>query len=188
MQIAYELQLNISDSIFTLEFQSNLMRCFQDRTVKKYKRFPEVLTKTIYNSFVTDLDADPESEKCSISVGLDYTDCKPVTIDFSSSRAVAIYGKKGFGKTNLLNLLLNNFISSPHYSFVFLDDGRDQLKKIYKKIEDIIEHLSGSLSAPDYYKRSENKRRGVKDTDSPRNYEGQTVFSVYKHCGYQGNS
>ena len=21
-----------------------------------------------------------------------------------------------------------------------------------------------------------------------RNYEGQTVFSVYKHCGYQGNS
>lgn len=136
LQIAYELQLNISDSIFTLEFQSNLMRCFQDRTVKKYKRFPEVLTKTIYNSFVTDLDADPESEKCSISVGLDYTDCKPVTIDFSSSRAVAIYGKKGFGKTNLLNLLLNNFISSPHYSFVFLDDGRDQLKKIYKKIED----------------------------------------------------
>ena len=37
-------------------------------------------------------------------------------------------------------------------------------------------------------KRSENKGRGVQDTDSPRSYEGQTVFSVYKYCGYEGNS
>ena len=28
----------------------------------------------------------------------------------------------------------------------------------------------------------------VQDTDPPRNYEGQTVFSVYQYCGYEGNS
>lgn len=135
LQIAYELQLNIADNISTSEFQNALMRCFQNRMVKKYKRFPEVLTKTIYDLFASEFDTNEESEECSISVGLDYTECKPVSIDFNSSKSVAIYGKKGFGKTNLLNLLLKDFISSPHYRFVFLDDGREQLKKIYEKVE-----------------------------------------------------
>lgn len=35
-------------------------------------------------------------------------------------------------------------------------------ENIDDRTEETIEHLSGSLSAPDYYKRSENKRRGVK--------------------------
>lgn len=135
LQIAYELQLNIADNISTPEFQGNLIKYFQDRTVKKYKRFPEVLTKAIYDSFVDELDENEKSGDCCVSVGLDYTECKPVMIDFSSSKAVAIYGKKGFGKTNLLNLLLADFISSPHYRFVFMDDGREQLKKIYEKVD-----------------------------------------------------
>lgn len=132
LQVAYELQLNIADDISVPEFQNNLKVYFQNRTVKKYKRFPEVLTKSLYDSFVAELDE--RSDENSVSVGLDYTECKPVTIDFNSSKAVAIYGKKGFGKTNTLNLLLENFIASPQYRFVFLDDGRDQLKKIYEKV------------------------------------------------------
>lgn len=135
LQIAYELQLNIADNISTPEFQGNLMKYFQDRTVKKYKLFPEVLTKAIYDSFVAELVENEKLGDCCVSVGLDYTECKPVTIDFSSSKAVAIYGKKGFGKTNLLNLLLTDFIRSPHYRFVFMDDGREQLKKIYEKVD-----------------------------------------------------
>lgn len=133
LQVAYELQLNIADDISAPEFHNNLKVYFQNRTVKKYKRFPEVLTKLLYDSFVAELDE--RSDEHSVSVGLDYTECKPVTIDFNSSKAVAIYGKKGFGKTNTLNLLLENFIASPQYRFVFLDDGREQLKKIYQKVQ-----------------------------------------------------
>lgn len=133
LQVAYELQLNIADNISTHEFQNNLRTYFQNRTVKKYKRFPEVLTKSLYDSFVAELDE--KSDEHSVSVGLDYTECKPVTIDFDSSKSVAIYGKKGFGKTNVLNLLLEDFIASPQYRFVFLDDGREQLKKIYRKVQ-----------------------------------------------------
>lgn len=135
LQLAYELQLNIADDISTPEFQNNLKNYFQNRTVKKYKRFPEVLTKSLYDTFVAELDKNEKSEEYSVSVGLDYTECKPVTIDFNSSKAVAIYGKKGFGKTNTLNLLLEDFIASPQYRFVFLDDGREQLKKIYQKVQ-----------------------------------------------------
>lgn len=133
LQVAYELQLNIADDISAPEFHNNLKVHFQNRTVKKYKRFPEVLTKLLYDSFVAELNE--RSDEHSVSVGLDYTECKPVTIDFNSSKAVAIYGKKGFGKTNTLNLLLENFIASPQYRFVFLDDGREQLKKIYQKVQ-----------------------------------------------------
>ncbi|MBQ6943687.1 MAG: cell division protein FtsK [Ruminococcus sp.] len=133
LQVAYELQLNIADDISAPEFHNNLKVYFQNRTVKKYKRFPEVLTKLLYDSFVAELNE--RSDEHSVSVGLDYTECKPVTIDFNSSKAVAIYGKKGFGKTNTLNLLLENFIASPQYRFVFLDDGREQLKKIYQKVQ-----------------------------------------------------
>ena len=66
---------------------------------------------------------------------LDYVDFYPVTLDFEHSQVVAIYGKKEFGKTNLLRLLMNGLCDKkPDARVVFLDDGRNQLKPIYESI------------------------------------------------------
>ncbi len=63
-----------------------------------------------------------------ILVGLDYYEHKPVEVDIGQSRCVAIYGKRQFGKTNLLRRLLTGVrLLRPEARFVFLDDGRKQL-------------------------------------------------------------
>lgn len=131
LQMAYELQLNYSDNIYDTVFQENLKKYFEDRNVKKYKRFPDILTEPEYQKFAED-GCDSEDSDMSgniISLGLDYTECKPYKMDFDSSKVIAIYGKKEFGKTNLLRRLLKNMLSDEKYNFVFFDDGREQLKK-----------------------------------------------------------
>lgn len=134
IQIAYELQLNVSDDVMSSQFAKNLDTYFADRTVKKYKRFPDELNSVAYAEFVEDLPENKEDSELFVSVGLDYKECKPILMDFESSKAVAIYGKKGFGKTNLLWLLLKEFIKSPSYKFVLFDDGRRQLEEFTKVI------------------------------------------------------
>lgn len=134
MQLAYELQLNIADDIDDESFKANVKKYFGGRTVKKYLRFPDVLTLELYDGFVRETGEKFEATPHSVSVGLDYTDCKPIKADFSSTKCVAIYGKKGFGKTNLLKILLKGFIEDPMYNFVLFDDGRGELEKISEKI------------------------------------------------------
>lgn len=134
VQNAYELQINLADNIHSTDFQKNLEKYFEERTVKKYKRFPEILTKAEFDNFVSDNQQDSSNITKSqngnnATVGLDYTECKPFNIDFDTAKVIAIYGKKEFGKTNLLIRLLKNMLSNEKYRFVFFDDGREQLKK-----------------------------------------------------------
>jgi hypothetical protein len=57
------------------------------------------------------------------------------SIDFEHSQVVVIYGKKEFGKKNLLRLLMNGLCAiRSDARVVFLDDGRNQLKPIYESI------------------------------------------------------
>ncbi len=67
-------------------------------------------------------------------VGLDYYDHFPVTVDLHEAHSIAVYGKKHFGKTNLLKLLIS-FIrrNHPDYRIVFFDDGRKQLLDLYRE-------------------------------------------------------
>ena len=134
LQAPYELQLCISDDVTSESFKSNLSYYFGDRTVTKHKRFPEVLTEQLFTEFSGESE---DHDNMIVNVGLDYTKCLPITVDFNTARSIAIYGKKGFGKTNLLNLLLKGFIENPisDYNFVFLDDGREQLSKIAAKVK-----------------------------------------------------
>ena len=68
-----------------------------------------------------------------VTVGLDYYDMNPVTIDLSKTPSIAIYGKKQSGKSNLLWLIveaLANMKATNEIRFVLLDDGRKQLEGI----------------------------------------------------------
>ena len=135
LQVPYELQLNIADNISSPEFSGNIERYFGSSSVLKYKRFPDVLTEEACKSFAGD-DIEVPTDDLSVNIGLDYTECRPVIMDFYSSKVAAVYGKKGFGKTNLLRRLLKDFIADPKYNFVFFDDGRSQLQEFADRIDD----------------------------------------------------
>ena len=65
-----------------------------------------------------------------ILVGLDYYEHKPVCLNVRESRSVAIYGKRQFGKTNLLRVIVSSILQSRSgVRFVYLDDGRKQLEE-----------------------------------------------------------
>lgn len=107
--------------------------CYE-KCVKKYQMFPEELTADVYEK-IRQIPENGEKEPgLPIPVALDYIDFYPVTVDLDQSHVVAIYGKKEFGKTNLLRLLLSGIMrQKPEARIVFFDDGRNQLKEIYEK-------------------------------------------------------
>lgn len=89
--------------------------------------FTEDLTWDNYASYCAE-DAHELPSDNHVVVGLDYYEHKPVTVNIAESRTIAIYGKRKFGKTNLLHLLLNGIKKSrPDAKYIYFDDGRKQL-------------------------------------------------------------
>lgn len=124
------------------EFAEKIRRKFEYsenkylKCVKKYQTFPKELTRFEYDKFKQDVgnNVNDASEKL-ISVGLDYVNFTSVNVNLEKSHVIAIYGKKEFGKTNLLNLLIHSIIQqNRNVRVVFFDDGRNQLKSIYEEI------------------------------------------------------
>lgn len=113
------------------------------RCVKKYQTFPKELTREEYDKLKQDSNRNaPVPSESLVSVGLDYVDFYPVKVDLKKSHVISIYGKKEFGKTNLLNLLIHSFFQQNHnVRFVFFDDGRSQLKTIYEELKDKAESV-----------------------------------------------
>ncbi|MCL2808201.1 MAG: FtsK/SpoIIIE domain-containing protein [Coriobacteriia bacterium] len=102
------------------------------KRVKKYQTFPNELTRDDYERLKQQPKSDKGSLERLVSVGLDYVDFYPVGVDLKKQPVVVIYGKKEFGKTNLLHLLISGFEDKEKETrFVFFDDGRNQLKPIY---------------------------------------------------------
>lgn len=102
--------------------------------VQKYQTFPKELTVSEYERIKQQPKEEPVAAKLPVSVGLDYVGFCPVTVDLETSHVVAIYGKKEFGKTNLLKLLLEEFTRQRQNArVVFFDDGRNQLKEVYDR-------------------------------------------------------
>lgn len=117
-----------------------------ERCVKKYQTFPKELTDETFLQLKQEPVSSDREGGIPVSVGLDYVDFFPVTVDLTQSHVLAIYGKKEFGKTNLLKMLLKGFNQQKKDArIVFLDDGRNQLKEIfeeYRKIQDC-EYING---------------------------------------------
>ena len=68
-----------------------------------------------------------------ILVGLDYYEHEPVSVEYERNRCIGIYGKREFGKTNLLKVILKGLRAKlPNHRFIYVDDGRLQLRRIMK--------------------------------------------------------
>lgn len=102
------------------------------KCVKKYQIFPKELTIAEFEKIKQQPKESEKEPKLPVSAALDYVDFCPVTVDLEQSHVISIYGKKEFGKTNLLNLLLKGITKQKQNArIVFFDDGRNQLKDIY---------------------------------------------------------
>ena len=80
------------------------------RCAKKYRTFPKELTAGEYEKLKQNPGEEKEERKIPVSVGLDYVNFCPITVDLGQSHVIAIYGKRDFGKTNLLSLLLEGLL------------------------------------------------------------------------------
>lgn len=142
MNRPYEVQILLSDNI--KDRNSHFMKCLElkfkydsetgtyGKQVKKYVRFPQDLTIKEFDRLAQYTDIN-EKLILPVDIGLDYVEFSPVSVDFGHTRAVAVYGKKEFGKTNLLSVLLAGIIKKrPDYRIVFFDDGRNQLNDLYE--------------------------------------------------------
>ncbi len=104
----------------------------------KLLSFPYVLTSENFDEY---LDKAYETNKDDIVVGLEYYQHEPVSIDISRDHAIAIYGKRQFGKSNLLRVIFNKLKEKKFTRFVFLDDGREELKEFYDGSEEGLSHF-----------------------------------------------
>lgn len=116
-----------------------------------------------------------------VVVGLDYFEHKPVKVNIGESRSIAIYGKRKFGKSNLLKLLLKGvYKHHPEARFVYLDDGRKQLEPFYQPgehhISDNAEYLTDAAALRDYMAQN---GYGGKGSDGKSKEVGQTPFTVF---------
>jgi len=100
---------------------------------KRLISFPySALTEKNFNDYVVHSKNKNGDNALPVVTGLDYYTHNPVEIDISVQRSIAIYGKRGFGKSNLLKQLVKGICS--HESelgkirFICLDDGRKALE------------------------------------------------------------
>lgn len=145
MNYPYELQCKIASDIIdeSGEFISILRSKFHYdkssgeylRQAKKFHIFPQELKPQDFVRLCQPLEeGEKVPSELNVDVGLDYVDFKPIGVDFKDTRSVAIYGKKEFGKTNLLKMLLSGLVSKkPYMRYIFFDDGRKQLKSLYEQ-------------------------------------------------------
>lgn len=108
---------------------------YTNRVPNQYKMvsFGKVLTEENFEQYCSENQAE-QCQPGDIVVGLDYYEHKPVKVNVRDSRSIAIYGKRQFGKTNLLHLLLCNICREwPDARFIYMDDGREQLKDFSSK-------------------------------------------------------
>lgn len=94
---------------------------------RQMRVFTDTLNKENWKDFCPHA---PSFTPCCLTVGLDYYTIEPVTVDLRTARCIAIYGRKGAGKTNLLRLLLRGAREIPDVRFVLWDDGRKELDKV----------------------------------------------------------
>lgn len=176
-----------------IDFERKLKQkfCFSEdrfkKCVKKYQTFPKELTRAEYEKLKQQPKGEAKDLKLPVSVGLDYVDFYPVTVNLEQAHVVAIYGKKEFGKSNLLNLLLDGFTKQKKgWRMVLLDDGRNQLREIYEKFrrEGACVYFNGFAEANIKLKATGSKSEEIRS----RKLSPLQRFYLYLNDNYMGVS
>ncbi len=132
----------------------------------KLQGFGEELTTDNFAEYSADGITIEEAEQSGdiIAVGLDYYEHLPILVNLKDMHSIGIYGKKKFGKTNLLRTIVNSIKRKhPDYIIVLVDDGRKQLEEFYESENpkfvylDKIELLMEFLDKYGYYGKPGNR-------------------------------
>ena len=155
----------------------------------KLNAFGDELTVENYAEYAAEgvTVEDLVNDENRIAIGLDYYDHTPVVVDLHDMHVMAIYGKKRFGKTNLLRLLLRSVRARhPEFQIVLVDDGRRQLQSFHKEDDpscvymDKLETLSNYLEENGYAAKG-GRRDAFQEKDTP-----VTVFVLQNKMLFQG--
>jgi hypothetical protein len=161
--------------------------------VSKLVSFDGDLTVNNFSNFSFKQQTVDETEDSAqsinpVTVGLDYYDMKPITLDLNKTPSIGIFGKRQSGKTNLLWLLIRKAINLKNENglrFVLFDDGRKQLSGIsdYLQTKDIEVELITQVSEMKEYLFSEGYYKTEYDDfnlkDNPF-----TVFVIQNKSSY----
>ncbi|MBR1764669.1 MAG: hypothetical protein IJ746_04680 [Ruminococcus sp.] len=155
---------------------------------EKLTAFDGDLTESNFFEYLSGSFEDETSADCPV-VGLDYYDHFPVTVNMHEAHSIAIYGKKHFGKTNLLTLLVR-FIrkNHPDYRIVFFDDGRKQLLDLYNENSSGCVYLTSTdemYSFLDSYGYAAKLERGVINKSFEEKKNPPTVFVLQNKMLFQ---
>jgi len=151
--------------------------------------FGEELTTDNFAEFSASGITIEEAEQAQdvIAVGLDYYEHLPILVNLKDMRSIGIYGKKKFGKTNLLRIIINSIkLKHPDYLIILVDDGRKQLEEFHdpenpKSIYlDKIELLTEFLDKYGYYGKPGN--RAFQEQENPI-----TVFVLQNKMLFQSS-
>ncbi len=180
-----QLFLPFRDELRDLPMMREYMAQIETKT-DKLTAFDGDLTAANFDKFVSK-NVEEQPDPSNPVVGLDYYDHMPISINLKEIHSLAIYGKKKFGKTNLLQLLVRSIHKShPDFRFVFFDDGRRQLADIYSEISSCskyvtsVEELSDFLDENGYAAKTGNKNFVEKDNPG-------TVFVMQSKMLFQSN-
>lgn len=161
-------------------------------TVTKLQAFDGELLQSNFSEYsMNNVSVDDVESDDTIVVGLDYYEHKPILVNLHEMHSIAIYGRKKFGKTNLLNILIRGIREKhPDYLIVFVDDGRKQLEDMYIENDpnnlylSSLEQLSDTLENSGYIKMKASKPGNVPFTEKET---PPTVFVLQNKMLYQQN-
>lgn len=158
-------------------------------SVPKLHGFGEELTVSNFSEYSSNGISVLEAESAGdvVAVGLDYYEHLPILVNLKEMRSIGIYGKKKFGKTNLLRILLHSIKAKhPDYLIVLVDDGRKQLAEFHdaesqKTIYlDKIELLTEFLDRYGYFGKPGNKAFQEQETPT-------TIFVLQNKMLFQSS-
>ena len=156
---------------------------------EKLSAFDGDLTYENFSRFVSKNAEKPASG--DPVVGLDYYDHRPIAVNMREIHSVAIYGKKKFGKTNLLRLLVRSIRQAhPSFRFVFFDDGRRQLSDIYEDAPERCSYLTSVEEVGEFLDSNgfaAKTERGVINRNFTEKRHPGTVFVLQSKMLYQAN-
>lgn len=144
----YYKSINANDYIIFMELarRKKMTAFMEELTVSNWEKY----TKLKWPYFLETLENLDQNDfpvkriktfrMTDFVAGINYYLLKPLVIDLESAHTIAIYGKKKFGKTNLLKLILSAAINIQNVKVVIFEDARRDIADSIE-IKDLLEGI-----------------------------------------------